>query len=421
MTMVKISNFWILTSIFLLFLFVRFFHFPEVVNFSTDQALFSLKALEIWQTKKLTLIGPTFSINVNGRYAFQGPAIYYFHLFFLLLGNWQPITSSLMFVLFAGLMIFPLFQGTKWLINQKVAYLMVLFYTFFLPFINYTRFLWNPNYQLALLPLVVWLVGKFQVTQQKKWFLFFAIGLGLLLQFHYQFFAIILALFIYYFLKRKFSFKLFTIFLIGLGIGFFPLILFELRHQFYNTKRILIFFATLMQTHSTSSTSFHFQPHYVLSIAFVSGLVVLGILRQKISYTFVKIVGLILLCSALWLTFQLPTHAFGMPNNWNFLKEQKAASIIEQQHLDNFRVVNLIYDTKAVVQTYLLTKDGVSQKFDDYSQNEYLFVLGTDNELVTTQAYEVTTFTPKQLKQAWQLDDQGHNLYLFQRQHSQNK
>jgi hypothetical protein len=405
----------LLGVIFFFFLFVRLYRFSEVVNFSSDQALFSLKTVEIWEHKEITLIGPTFSVNVDGRYAFQGPAIYYFHLMFMLLGQWDPLWSSLFFVIYAGLMIFPLFLGTKWLVNTKAAYLMVLVYSFLPVLMEYTRFLWNPNFQLSLLPILILLMGKFKITQQKKWFIAVAIMVGFLLQFHYQFLFVMFGIFIYYFLFQKLTAKYLVLFLIGITIGFSPLLLFELRHQFYNAQTVLIFLKTLAQAKSVGATGVHFQVHYVLTVFFMSLLALTSLMKAKLNDRVIWLCGAILITWSLIMTVHQPSHAFGMPAHWNLLKEQRAAAIIEGQHLENFRVINLVYDTKAAVQTYLLIKNGVKQEYEDYINEDYLFVVSDEAELGRTQAYEFTTFSPKELKQTWTLDTQGHNLYLFQR------
>jgi len=411
----KYFHFIFLIIVFCLFLFVRLYHFSEVLDFSADQATFSLQALKMWQTKRPILIGPTFSIHVDGRYAFQGPAIYYLQLFFLLLGNWDPAFSSAFFVVFAGLMIFPLFQGTKWLVNQKAAYIMVFLYSFLPLYLQYSRFLWNPNYQLSLFPIVIWLIGKFSITHGRKWFFILAIMCGLLLQLHYQFFIVLFGLICYYFVVKKLSFKNFLLFMFGLAIGFSPLIFFELRHNFYNIQTVFLFVRTMFQAHTANSAGVSFQPHYILTISFAACLVALRLLRHKISKLAAECFCTALFFWALILTFHSSTHAFGMPANWNLLKEEKAEAIIQTQQLTQFQVINLIYDTDATVQNYLLAKDGV-QLTADYTHEKYLFVLGTDAELEQTQAYELSSFTPRQLKQTWQIDANGHQLYLFQRE-----
>src|SRR3989344_7706520 len=105
-----------------LYIFIRSLHFSEFLNFSFDQAWSSTRILEIWKNKEITLVGPGSSIVVNGKQILQGSINYYFNLIFLLLGNFDPIISSYLFMLFAGLMIIPLYLGVRYLFNKNVAF-----------------------------------------------------------------------------------------------------------------------------------------------------------------------------------------------------------------------------------------------------------------------------------------------------------
>ena len=55
-----------------IFIAIRSIHFTSYLNFSTDQGLFSLEALKIYNEKSLTLIGPPMSYSFQGRELFQG-------------------------------------------------------------------------------------------------------------------------------------------------------------------------------------------------------------------------------------------------------------------------------------------------------------------------------------------------------------
>ena len=120
------------SEIILLFLFlclfigIRTVNFTEYLNFSFDQAWSSTRVLEIWRNKEITLVGPGSSIVVNGKQILQGSINYYFNLIFLLLGNFDPIISSYLFMLFAGLMIIPLYLGVRYLFNKNVAFFIVI-------------------------------------------------------------------------------------------------------------------------------------------------------------------------------------------------------------------------------------------------------------------------------------------------------
>src|SRR6185295_5498478 len=181
----------IIAFFILLFIVVRSVNFSYHLNFTNDQALFSTKALEILDTRNLVLIGPPISINLNGRQVFQGPATYYETLFFLILGNFDPVSSSFAFTIFCALMIIPLFYGVKFLLNKQIALIMVLTYSLLPFYVNYTRFLWNPNFQFSLLPILILLMGLYKKDPTKSKFFLISLLLGILFQYHFQFILII--------------------------------------------------------------------------------------------------------------------------------------------------------------------------------------------------------------------------------------
>ena len=165
-----------------IFIAIRSIHFTSYLNFSTDQGLFSLEALKIYNEKSLTLIGPPMSYSFQGRELFQGGIIYYGFLFFLLLGNFDPVTASYFFMLFAGVMLIPLFYGTKHLLSVHAAWVVALCYALLPIYIDYTRFLWNPNFQLVLLPVLLFFMGLFAKTEKHRYLFLVALTSGILLQ-----------------------------------------------------------------------------------------------------------------------------------------------------------------------------------------------------------------------------------------------
>src|SRR4030066_40777 len=86
---------------------------------------------KIWKNKEITLVGPGSSIVVRGKQILQGSINYYYNLIFLLLGKFDPIISSYLFMLFAAIMTIPLFYGVGFLVNQKTAVFVLVIYSLF--------------------------------------------------------------------------------------------------------------------------------------------------------------------------------------------------------------------------------------------------------------------------------------------------
>jgi 4-amino-4-deoxy-L-arabinose transferase-like glycosyltransferase len=406
----------ILVIIFLLFIFLRSFHFSYFLNWSQDQAESGIAALKIWKEKKLTLIGPQISATYQGRLLFQGPATYYLFLLFLLLGQWDPVKASYFFMLFSGLMLFILYFGVKKLINKKAAWLAVLIYSFFPYYLNYTRFLWNSTLQFSLLPILIFLWANYKEKKSAKNLFFLSVFLGLLAQFHYQFVLVLLGFF-GFLLVKKVELKKIVIYIFGVAIGLSPLILFELKHQFYNTQTALLFLQNWSKVDKPGNAT---MPHYYLSLSFLLLITILLLFKNsinKLNKKFIVGLGLILFTISFLKNYQKPKQSYWAPAKfWNYPMEKKAYQIIKKTGLQkDFNVADLsYYNTKAAVIKYFLLRDGYRINYDDYYQNHYLFVISHNKEYEKALSYEVAFFKPRKLINQWQLNDY-YQLYLFER------
>ncbi len=384
-------------------------YYPIRVNFSADQGLFGLEAFRIWQNKEITLVGPTASLNFDGHSLIQGSISYYFMLIWLLLGQFNPIYSSFIFSIFSCLMIVPLYFGSKWLTNRSTALIICLIYGWTPYFVDYTNFLWNPNFQIALSPLIIFFLGKYHQQSKIRWLILTGIIAGILTMFHFQFLIVITLISVAIIFKYKW--KQFFLFISGYLIGFSPLIIFEIKNQFYNLQTLLL----IIKNPSFGQYSSGTPPHYWLSIVFCV-IVFISIMTQKYSLK-LPMIKLMLIFSLISLLYYAspPTQAFGMAKNWNYQSEEASFKIIKDQNLASFNIVNLIYETEASVQHYLIKTQQNNLAISDYDKNQYLFIIGNQNLINSTQAYQVTEFQPNQLIKIWTLN-KDYQLFLYQRQ-----
>lgn len=259
------NEFFLVAFYILVFIAIRSISFSSFYNFTQDPASFSTSAIESMQNRKIELIGPPISFRLGARYLFQGSLTYYFILFFLYLGNFDPLVSGYFFMLFCAVMIIPLYFGVKKLINSKVASLFCILYSLLPLYIDHTRFFWNPNFQFALTPIIVFLMSKYNSTKKNIYFFAVSFLLGTIMLFHYQYALILAGLAIYYFGYKKE--KLWKIILFGFGfiMGFSPILIFEIRHNFYNTQTIFIYAQNFHKVFLQASGAF--PSHYFLSIS----------------------------------------------------------------------------------------------------------------------------------------------------------
>jgi hypothetical protein len=410
----------LLLLIILVFISLRSVYFTEHLNFSADQAEQSTDVLQFYREHKIPLIGnPVNSTVYQGHFLYQGPGYYYMLFPFLLVTNFDPVHSSYLFMLFCALMVIPLYYGMKLLINKNTAWLMVIIYSLLPYYVNYTRFHWNPNYQLSLLPLLILFMGFYKKYKSQKLFFLISIFLGFLFQFHYQFIFVILGLAVYYFLIKKVSPLLLIHFFIGLAIGILPLLLFEIKHDFYNIRTLILLITHHNEVVSAGSIT---TPHYYLSLSFMLLVAVLAIVRNKLpkGRTFFYVSSALAVVLFAWsalLNFQKPATAYwSYAKNWTYPDTEKVYQIIQSQHLKDYNVADLTYyNTKASTIKFLLKRDNVDINYEDYYQNKYLFVeKASKTNVYDTLSYEVAGFRPAKLLHTWKINNY-YNLYLLKR------
>ncbi|OGK39082.1 hypothetical protein A3A74_05660 [Candidatus Roizmanbacteria bacterium RIFCSPLOWO2_01_FULL_35_13] len=394
-----------------LYIFIRFVNFTGHLNFSFDQAWTSTRALEIWRNKELTLVGPGSSIVTGGKQILQGSINYYFLLVFLLLGNFEPLISSYLFMIFTALMIIPLFYGVKLLFNQKAAILIISLYSLLPLYIDFSRFFFGPNFQFSLIPFLILFTGFYKKTKKQIYLFLVFFMIGVISQFHFAtliFFPIFLV-----YVNTRFRF---IVALSGFLLGFSPIIIFELKNKFYN----LVVFLEYLKN-SKSLANFQLLPHRYLSLSLILFIFLAGYLRKKITDKIIFVSCLLFLVVDLLIYFPKPKNAFGMADNWNYPMEKKAYEIIKkampagrQENLQDFNIVNLVYDNLSVVIKYQMKKDNYLIDFDDYYHNKYLFVINKNENIFNNPAYEVNTFKPRKKLNQWKLND-SYYLYLFER------
>lgn len=402
----------LLLLLFVVFILIRSVNFNHFFSFVYDQANFSTSALEIFRDRKVQLIGPSISINLGGREIFQGGIIYYFFLIFLLLGHFDPKLSTYLFIFFSGLMIVPLYYGIKLMHSKNDAIFMSILYAIFPIYIHGTMSLWNPHFQFALTPILLYLMGIYKVTKRRAIFFALSFFAGFLLQFHYQYIVVILGLFIYYFLIKKLGIRNIPIFILGLALGFSPMILFELRNKFYNLNTILLFLSHYKDVFGKGNP-IGANVHYFLSISLFLFMAIGSILRNQLNKIKLICIFVVLLTWSTLLYVIFPSEN-SVVKDWSYDDELKVYNIIKNSTITNYNISSF-YNATATTQKYFLKRDEIRINFDDYRSNKYLYVIYyKDVDFKTNRAYEMNTFNPSIVIKKWQINEK-YDLILSQR------
>jgi 4-amino-4-deoxy-L-arabinose transferase-like glycosyltransferase len=263
---------WILVGILVIGIFLRFYRFEGFVTFLGDQGRDAIVIKRILTGEHFPAIGAPTSIGQ----VYLGPFYYYFIASWLLLFNYNPIGLAVGVAFFSSLYLLINYLIVKELFDKKIALISTIFLSFSYVLIDFSRFSWNPN----LLPLFTLLTIYFVIKSLKtnKWYFFALSGafLSFSIQLHYLALFLIPPIGILYLLSLltpvKRSFKQLisqfpNLFTCLFSFIFFssPLIVFDLRHNFLNSR----LFLALFQSSGTSLlTKFNglFDSFYYLNL-----------------------------------------------------------------------------------------------------------------------------------------------------------
>lgn len=393
-----------------IYIAVRSIFFVEGLNFSQDQAADSLRGLTLMREGIITLIGTHTGYTYQGRLLFQGPLFIYTYLLFNLLGGFDPVQSTYIFVLVGSLSVVPLYFGLKKLSNEAGAQIGVICYALLPYFVDYTRFLWNPNFQFISTPYLIYAFAQYHTSRSLRWLGVTTILIGVLLQHHYQYLLLIGGLGLYLLFQRKPLLPL-AYLIGGLVIGFLPVLIFELRHDFYNLRTALLFLQHYREVFFIG-TQASVSPHFFLSPTLALITLVLMKARRHLSSRSVVIV-LIVLSLLTVQRLHRPDRMFNAKIPWTYADELRVYKIIKAHDLTQANIAILPYDNEAVVQKFFLARDSI-RFAGDYYTNRYLFAVSKTNRLDSYTAYEVQTFAPRIIVDSWPITNQ-YTLYLLKR------
>lgn len=410
-----------LSIIILIFLFLRLYHLPESLNFGSDQGATLLETYNVYQEKKLTLISAGGSSwTSSGRYIFFSSLLYYILMPVLILARWNPLSVSY-FLIFLQLVSLVIIYEILDRIHQKglnAAFFAVLF-SFSPVLVNYSRFVWSPNFLIPIAAAILAFILVLRTFQKKRDLI--SLFLGLLFaagfQINYSFILVMAVSLIWIILQKRMQARHFLLMFTAFLIGISPLLLFELRHDFYNIRTLLLI---LTQKGKTDS-AFRFNYHYILGLIpyvlyFLS--VILGKLK-KISriITFIIIMIFVIYSAAVILPY--PKSGFTMVEGWNYPGEKKATAVILSQRKSKYNIVDLLTgDTRAMGLRYLLTMEGSPpMSVTDYPKSEYLFIYSKDSidKILKGSLWEIDTVKPVNVVNKWYIQN-GIYLYLLGKQ-----
>lgn len=224
-----------LIFLFFLTIFLRLFPiFPDRFPFMYDHAKDSLIIMQMGTKLRPSLVGAVTSIP--GVY--YGPAWYYLALPFNMLLDYHPLASVLTVIFLAA--------GGTWIAWKYLGKLEATLWAVSFGVIGSQTSAWSPYLTpLVILPILAILLnlkrGK-KIAWQKLGLLSLLVSLGFHFQPAYAFLLLPIVIAILFLLKVKTNWRDVFIAIIIFLIPFTPHLIFELRHDFHQTKELIHFF-----------------------------------------------------------------------------------------------------------------------------------------------------------------------------------
>ncbi len=238
----KIIFFLLITISVFVFFLPRFINLNKRIGFDWDQEKISHEVKEIAVNKNLTLIGPRAN---NDKGFFLGPHLAYLLIPYYVASNFSPDALMYFVISYCIVFFFTSLLFLKKISNIQTSVIFLLLWSLNISMIDADI---GPVWPI-LIPLGVILTWflLYLIFKYKKSLFWFLLGViqGFFFNMHFQFIFIILFTCIFILISKKsihITWKHILFFLTGIILMFLPLIIFDLRHQFFNLKLFISFF-----------------------------------------------------------------------------------------------------------------------------------------------------------------------------------
>lgn len=384
-----------------LYFFLRFFRLGNLIGFRLDQGIHLLETKEMFDLKKIKLVGPMVtSKSFDGRNFFIGANYYYVLGVIGLISNWNPMIITVIFIILEFIFYLFFIFFIKKNFNYFWALLIFGFITISPYLVIHSRFFWNPHLLIPLSILVLLISEKYFVKKEMKYLFLMAFFWGFAFASHYS--AIFWGLFFVWVLiksKKYLKFKPYLIIIIGFMLGDLPWFIFEIRHNFYNTR-------TLFYIFTRSSSGSEFTSHYFvfpLLIFTIFGLLTILLKIKNKRKTNIVLLSILFGLSLIQIKIFKNYAPLDNISDWNYPEQKKVVNLIIKNGCPkNFNIATTIQgDTRAHDLRYLLNiKNCKPMGVEEYPMAEKLFLVAPVNRPPDTETvWEISCLGKFEIKQ----------------------
>lgn len=280
MRLKKLLYYWPLFTIISLSAILRFWRAVPLTTIGGDLGYDLINVKQILEGN-ITLLGPRIGPYNNISSLFLGPFYYYLIAPFLWITKFDPIGVSYATIIARIITTVFIYITAKKLFNNSTAIVSAFISSLSPYWFNYLGFPSNPYFILPIVAVIIYLLINFE---KKTTFKLVSIGFltGLATQLHYISLIIIPALLLIIVAEKNKAINKITSFFVGFFIAIFPMVIFEIKHQFFLTQQII-----------KQLTSGSFNPNITLlgqNLKIVSKYVALDMLGWEIAYPIVAVI-----------------------------------------------------------------------------------------------------------------------------------
>ncbi len=378
-----------------------------------------LAIYDIVHNHELTLLGPPSSFALpGGRMFFFGPLIYYVPIPAVIMFGWNALVISyyLILVQFGAFMI--LLYALKRRFGFKTAIFFGIIFALSPTMVNFSRFLWNANLLIPICCLLLAAHLFLPATGRIKNFgLILAIGIlwGLGFQAHYSFVIVSICSFIALVRQKLVSLKHLVLIVLGFCIGFSPLIVFDLKHRFYNAETMVLYLLSQINGKNSAPGSWAIQYFlFIFPFAFFGAARLLNRIWQSKRIIVIPI----LVVYIYWSLSQLlpkPSHGYLTPEGLSYTVLSSMRDHIISENKPDSSVIDVITgDARASYLRALLTYSGHPPTgVSEYPIAKTIYIVSKTplKEVLKSDQWEVRASANSKFVKQW---NYPYGVYLFE-------
>ncbi|MCA9369558.1 MAG: hypothetical protein H6774_03380 [Pseudomonadales bacterium] len=395
---------------------VYFFNFENRINFGPEQGL-SLITSADYIHKDFSLLGleNLQRVTSHGHVLYSGSLYNYSLVPFLVLFNYSPVALTILSALsiIAGSVMTALVA--KKVISNTAGMFTFIVSVFSAVYIWHATFIWILNYLpfIGAVSLLCFYYFKEQKNQSlQALFLGILSGVGFNLQYMYVFTALLVVLSILFLSKEKCKHT--CVFITAFVIGNAPMILFDIRNDWYHS-RLLMQYAldTLHNTGQSKIAYYHFLQFFPLLFIGV------GILLER-AYKKLPVLAVLLAGAYIWANMLTPLVNYNRPVGMSVTVAELdfAAQLIAAENPEQFNIAShLPFDSsRAYPLRYILEYrySTTPQGVEEYASSSVVYGLAkNDISLLDAFPWEFSAHNPDKIELIGKFADE-YSLYKIE-------